>query len=107
MILLIGATGNVGKHVLAHLQTTKQAIRLGCYDIEETKALVKDSSLDYIHFDFYKKETYQEALAGIQSVFFIRPPQIGDPKTIYPFVDAMKKANISHTIFLSLMGVEK
>jgi len=107
MILIIGGTGNVGKHVLPLLQETKLPIRLGCYDVDETKSKVDDASIDYVDFDFYKPETYPKALEDITSVFFIRPPQIGNPKDIYPFIDLLKEQQIEHTIFLSLMGVEK
>jgi uncharacterized protein YbjT (DUF2867 family) len=107
VILLIGATGNVGKHVVSALEKTNTPIRLGSFDLEECKKLIGDTNIECVHFDFYKTKTYEEALEGVQSVFFIRPPQIGNPKTIYPFIDAMKKAKIAHTVFLSLMGVEK
>lgn len=107
MILLIGATGNVGKHVLSSLLTKTTDIRLGCYDVNETKAQLKNSTIEYVPFDFYDQTTYKAALKDVQSVFFIRPPQIGDPSIIYPFIDALKEQDIQHTIFLSLMGVEK
>lgn len=37
----------------------------------------------------------------------MRPPHIGNPKDLYPFIDYMKMKNIQLISFLSLMGVEK
>jgi nucleoside-diphosphate-sugar epimerase len=37
----------------------------------------------------------------------MRPPHLGKPEDLYPFIDEMKKHNIKFVSFLSLMGVEK
>lgn len=36
----------------------------------------------------------------------MRPPQMGKPEDLYPFIDAMKAHDIKLVSFLSLMGVE-
>jgi uncharacterized protein YbjT (DUF2867 family) len=37
----------------------------------------------------------------------MRPPHLGDPEDLYPFIDTMKEKGIKLVVFLSLMGVEK
>ncbi|WP_442262966.1 hypothetical protein [Tissierella sp.] len=36
----------------------------------------------------------------------MRPPHLGKPEDLYPFIDSMKAHNIKLVSFLSLMGVE-
>lgn len=36
----------------------------------------------------------------------MRPPHLGKPEDLYPFIDAMKAKGIKLVSFLSLMGVE-
>lgn len=40
-------------------------------------------------------------------MFLMRPPHLGRPEDLYPFIDAMKEQKIKLVSFLSLMGVEK
>lgn len=37
----------------------------------------------------------------------MRPPHLGSPSDLYPFIDALKEEKIKLVAFLSLMGVEK
>lgn len=100
MILLIGSTGNIGKHVKKYLQNHKESFKEAIY-----KPTEKNDHI--VSFDFFDETTYDQALDNISRVFFIRPPQIGNPKDIYPFIDACKNKNIKNIVFVSLMGVEK
>lgn len=100
MILLLGSTGNIGKHVVAYLKSHNEPFREGIYQAKEnTKSMVA--------FDFLDSTTFEQALKDVNKVFFIRPPQLGDPKDIYPFLDFCKSKHIEHVVFVSLMGVEK
>ncbi|MEC9484802.1 MAG: NmrA family NAD(P)-binding protein [Candidatus Izemoplasma sp.] len=103
MILIIGGTGTVGKHVVAFLKSKNLAYKLGLYHSHKND----DKQVPIVPFDFDDQSTYDDALKEVDDVFFIRPPQIGDPKAFYPFIDAMKQREIKHVVFLSLMGVEK
>lgn len=50
---------------------------------------------------------FDKALKSVSSIFLMRPPVLNDPKTLYPFIDASKKAGIRHIVFVSLLGVER
>ncbi len=100
MILVIGSTGNIGKHVFSYLKQEKQIVKEGLYKPEKETDLA-------VNFDFLDYKTFDKALKDVEKVFFIRPPQLGDPKDIYPFLDACKDKSIKQVVFVSLMGVEK
>ena len=65
-----------------------------------------DNQVESVFFDFTNKSTYDKALEGVDRVFLMRPPHLGRPEDLYPFIDAMKAYNVKLVSFLSLMGVE-
>lgn len=107
MKLVIGASGNVGKNVVFKLKELGEKVIVADYNIERARDVFDDlDGLIFRKFDFLNNDDYKNILDDVESVFFIRPPSLGDPKDIYPFVDLLDKKNIEHVIFLSLMGVE-
>ena len=57
--------------------------------------------------DFSDASTFSGALKEIDVVFLLRPPQLADVKKYFaPFIEAMKKNNISQVVFLSVLGAE-
>lgn len=57
-------------------------------------------------FDFEEPSTFDAALAGIDRVFLVRPPQMGKADQLYPFIDACKEHSVQQMVFLSLLGVQ-
>ena len=106
-ILVIGASGNVGAEVVRELQTEGRNVRAA--DIDAAKLSSKfGSTVEAVHFDFSKPETYPSAFEGVESMFLMRPPQISDVKKVmFPAIDAAKQAGVQHIVFLSLIGIEK
>ncbi|HEX5838522.1 MAG TPA: SDR family oxidoreductase [Anaerolineales bacterium] len=106
-ILVIGASGNVGAEVVRELQTQGRNVRAA--DIDAAKLRAKfGSTIEAVHFDFSKPETYPSAFEGVESMFLMRPPQISDVKKVmFPALDAAKKAGVQNVVFLSLIGIEK
>ena len=96
MILVTGATGNVGAAVVECLRERGVAYRA---------AVRKPSAGEAVAFDFENAATYRPALAGCTGVFLLRPPQIADTKrTLAPFVDAARAAGVQHLVFVSVVG---
>lgn len=93
--------GNVGSYVF------KGLMNLGLTPIGTTSNPLQMSKSDLVHLDFLKHETFLEALKDVDGVFLMRPPHIGDPKDLFPFIAAVKKQNVKLLVFLSLMGIEK
>jgi len=103
-VLVTGATGNVGAPLVEALRAAgRPVIAAGPSGDHE-----RSDGVGYRRLDFEDATTFGPALDGVGSVFLMRPPQISDTKRfIRPFIAAMADAGISHTVFLSLMGVNR
>lgn len=105
-VLVTGASGNVGHYVTEHLvQMGEQVVAAGT-DTQKLKGLF-GVNVETVYLDFMDGNTFTTALANVDRVFLMRPPHLGKPEDLYPFIDAMKSHNIKLVSFLSLMGVEK
>jgi uncharacterized protein YbjT (DUF2867 family) len=105
MILVTGATGNVGGDVLRGLLELGVLVRAAVTDpIRAQKTLPENAEL--IRFDFTDSSTFGPALEGVTRVFLMRPPVMGDPKVFQPFLEALKSINIEQVVFLSLLGAQ-
>jgi uncharacterized protein YbjT (DUF2867 family) len=103
-ILVTGATGNVGREVIQELRRRGQRIVAAVYD--EKDAARAPEGVETVRFDFGRAETFAPALAGIEKMFFMRPPQISDvERYLHPAIDAAQAAGVKQIAFLSLMGV--
>ncbi|MFV0439723.1 MAG: SDR family oxidoreductase [Lachnospirales bacterium] len=105
-ILVTGASGNVGTSVVKELLKIGEEVVVATTNIERTKKIF-GSQVTYTLFDFTDKRTFDGSLIGVDRVFLMRPPHLGKPEDLYPFIDYMKKHNIKLVAFLSLMGIEK
>ena len=106
MILITGATGNVGRYVVEELMEMKKDIRVAGTSLKRLEDLFGDE-IDRVKFDFQDESTFDKALEDVDRVFLMRPPHLGKPEELYPFIDAVKKKGIKLLCFLSLMGIEK
>lgn len=105
-ILVTGASGNVGKYVINELINLGEKVVAAGTNINKLKELF-NNKVDVVFFDFTDKSSYNNALKDVDRVFLMRPPHLGKPNDLYPFIDAMKEHNIKLVTFLSLMGIEK
>ena len=103
-ILVTGSTGNVGTELIACLKKVDADVKATVFSKKSATRL--DKNIEKVIFDFEKTETFNKALVGVKKVFLMRPPQMGDPKKLYPFIDAVKKAGVEQMVFLSLLGVQ-
>ena len=103
MILVTGATGNVGGAVLAQLRVEGHAVRLGV----RRPAAVQIGGIQTTVFDITKRDTFGPALRGIERIFLMRPPAVADVRhSLFPFIDAARAAGVRQVVFLSLLGAE-
>ncbi|SOC24634.1 uncharacterized protein YbjT [Ureibacillus xyleni] len=105
-VLVTGASGNVGRYVTENLLKMGERVVTAGTNTQKLIDLFQDK-VDPVYFDFTKKKTFKNALENVDRVFLIRPPHLGKPEDLYPFIDAMKDYNIKLVSFLSLMGIEK
>ena len=101
MILITGASGNVGKEVL------KQAVLAGlrvraAYQALNTAAV--PDGVEPVRVDFNQPQTLQAALAGVERVFLVGPPT----QQLIPLerkaVDVIARSEVRHLVKLSAMG---
>jgi uncharacterized protein YbjT (DUF2867 family) len=105
MILVTGATGNVGGDVLRGLLELGGPVRAAVTDVARARTTLPENA-ELVRFDFTDPSTFGPALEGVTRVFLMRPPTMGDPKVFKPFLEALKARNIEQVVFLSLLGAQ-
>lgn len=105
-ILVTGASGNVGAYVVQYaLQHGDQVTAAGTR--KEVLRTMFPSEVHCVSFDFTKPETFDAALQDVDRIYIMRPPHLGKPTDMQPFIDAIKaKQGIQLVCFLSLLGIE-
>jgi uncharacterized protein YbjT (DUF2867 family) len=104
-VLVTGALGNVGKFVVEELLKMGESVVAGDIDVGRLEVKFGEAVCP-VFLDFTDSGTYKQALDGVDRVFLMRPPHLGKPEDLYPFIDAMKAEGVRLVSFLSLMGVE-
>jgi uncharacterized protein YbjT (DUF2867 family) len=105
MILVTGATGNVGGDVLRGLLELGEPLRAAVTDPSRAASKLPQST-NLVRFDFSDPSTFGPALEGVSRVFLMRPPMMGDPKVFQPFLEALKSIHLEQVVFLSLLGAQ-
>ncbi|MFC6787179.1 SDR family oxidoreductase [Halobaculum halobium] len=104
-ILVTGATGTVGRHVVAALADRDVAGRAGVRDPEAVPRQIADAG-EPVEFDFTKPETWGPALADVDGVFLVRPP-IVDGSAVGSFAEAAGRVGVDRVAYLSTLGAER
>lgn len=103
-ILVIGASGNVGRSVVNALLARQVGIRAAV----RTLSSIQRPGLDEILFDFLAPATFASALAGCRGLFLLRPPAISQVKsTLIPLIDEAERQGLQQIVFLSVAGADK
>ena len=102
MILITGASGNVGKEVLKQVAATGAKVRAAFQTV--TKAAAAPSGVEITTMDYNKPETLQAALMGIERVFLVAPPTPNLPALERKAIDEIKQSGVRHVVKLSAMG---
>jgi len=107
-VMVTGATGNVGRYLVKALLEIGQDVVAAGTDMNKlNSAFEGNQKVTCVYFDFTKPATFEQALADVDRVFLMRPPHLGKPADLLPFIEALKKkGDIRLVSFLSLIGVE-
>lgn len=104
--MITGALGNVGGYVAQYAIKSGQAVTVADINVQALKNKYGDSAR-HVYFDFTDSSTFAAALEEVDRVFIMRPPHLGKPEDLKPFVEALReKGDIRLVCFLSLIGVE-
>ncbi|MCK2220430.1 SDR family oxidoreductase [Actinomadura sp. ATCC 31491] len=98
-ILVTGATGRVGGHLVRLLRRAGAEVR---------PAMMRPEGRDAVRFSFTDPSTYGDAFQGVERVFLMRPPQLGNvSRDMLPALEAARRMGVRHMVLLSLQGAEK
>ena len=106
-VMVTGALGNVGGYVAKYLIENLQDVVAADVNVEALQEKYGDK-VTSVFFDFTDSKTFLTALEDVDRVFIMRPPHLGKPEDLKPFIETLKsKGGIKLVSFLSLIGVEK
>ncbi len=103
MILITGATGNVGTEVIKKLSEGKQPIRAFVRNRTQARHITQPG-VELVEGDFAKPKTFARALDGVESVFLLTPSTAEAEQEQCDFVDAAQKSKVKHIVKLSQLG---
>lgn len=105
-VLVTGASGNVGRHVVDRLTAAGAVVR--CADRRPVAAPDRGSAVETVRFDFTDERTWTTAFADIETLFLVRPPAVGNVRRdLLPAVAAARDAGVRQVVFLSLQNADR
>ena len=99
MILVTGASGNIGSEVVRALAQRQVAFRTA------VRTPPASSAATAVHLDLRDARTYAPAVAGCTAVFLLRPPAIANTRqTLNRFLDVARAQGVAQVVFVSVAG---
>lgn len=103
MIAVMGATGTVGRHVVADLLAAGAPVRT----LSRTGRPV-DPAATAVPFSATDPTTWPAAFTDAEALFAMRPPQIARVRRdLLPALAAARDAGVDHVVFLSVLGAQR
>jgi len=105
-ILVLGATGTVGRLVLKGL--TDRGLNVTGASRDPLNAATRAGVVaPFVEFDYDRATTFTTALKDISKVFMtVRPGDNQSDVTALPLLEAMSRHKVEHVVLLSAMGAE-
>ena len=101
MILITGASGNVGREVLKQVVETGAPVRAGYQSLDKASA---PAGVEIAAVDYNRPETLEAALKGVDRVFLVGPPTAQLPELERKAVDVIARSGVRQLVKLSAMG---
>lgn len=106
-ILVIGATGRVGRELVRLLSAKGMTVRAATRRPAAFRSH-PGGVVEAVEFDFEKPDTFAPALKQIDRVFLMaRPGDNESDKAAAPFIEAGRREGVNHIVNLTAMGVEE
>ena len=103
-VLVTGAAGNVGRHVVRALSERGVEVVAAGRDTAKLGTLF-GSDVQLTQLDFLERATWGDALGAAAHMFLVRPPAIADVgASLNPFIDFARARGVDHVVFLSVAG---
>jgi uncharacterized protein YbjT (DUF2867 family) len=106
MILIVGATGSIGRHAVAELVKQGGKLRVISRDPEKTRALPHFGNVDVVTADPTQPGSLAPAFAGADKVLLIPPSSPNWDVSEKNLIDAAKHAGAKHVVKTSVMGAD-
>ena len=105
VLLVTGATGNLGREVVKALLPEGYTVRAGTRNVE---AIQSTEHLEAVKFDYTDASTFDKALLGVRGVLLVAPPMDPEaPAKLIPFIEKAKETEVKHIVFISALGVDQ
>lgn len=106
VILVTGATGNVGGEVIKLLHQSGVPLRAAVTSPQSAQRL--SVPVPWTILDFTDPATYATAFVGVRALFLMRPPHIANvERDIKPLIDYAASIGVERIVFLSLLGADR
>ena len=106
-ILVTGATGTVGTHVVRLLLRAGMAVRAAARNRSAIEAAFGDA-VQPVTLDFTDPLTWGATYNDVRTMFLLRPPQLARPsRQLIPSLEYARAAGVAHIVLLSLQGAER
>jgi uncharacterized protein YbjT (DUF2867 family) len=102
MILITGASGNVGQEVLGQIAKTGHPVRAAFQSA--AKAAAAPAGVETVIMDYNQPETVRSALRGVDKVFLVGPVTPDLPELERQATDEIKRSGVRQIVKLSAMG---
>ena len=104
---MTGATGQVGSAVIAALCGVEGInVRAAVRDVASaTRKWCGEGNVQRVGFDFLDRASQNAALAGCDSLFLLRPPQLNSD--FGGLITRARQHGVTHIVFLSVQGAER
>lgn len=104
-VLVTGASGNVGRAVVAGLQARGVPVRAAGTNPESLARL--HPGADTVRLDLHDPTTFGPALDGARGLFLVRPPAVASVgPTLNALLDVAERSGIAHAVFCSVAGAD-
>jgi uncharacterized protein YbjT (DUF2867 family) len=101
MILITGASGNVGKEVLKKVAKTGHKVRAA---YQSPQSAAAPDGVEVVAVDYNQPETLRKALDGVEKVFLVGPPTQQLVPLERKAMDVIVQSKVKHVVKLSAMG---
>ena len=106
MILVTGATGKVGRHVVAALKGRGSAVRITSRDPNKAAGTL-GAGIEIVEADYARPDSLAPALAGVERLFLLCGANQRKAELEIGVVDAAKAAGVRHVVKLSVLDADE
>lgn len=107
LVLVTGATGRIGKEVVARLSKLAGfSVRAAVHDVEKSEYLKKLGAQELVTFDYKEPATWDAALEGVDVIYSASLDPLLDHHLKFCDYLGTKKAQIKHIVRISCMGAD-